>query len=394
MLKILCLTCHDLDGPDYGASLRGRNLFRLLARHGEVRVVLAGSHKFWDDRPKPSFGGFELLRAVQFHPSPRFSIGERLRHELDPRFLNTNGFQAGAGDREWLLKTLAQHDLVWIHGLGVANGFGLWRWPASVLDIDDIPSSLYRSSLTQAASFLDQMRWRRQVFLWRRHERKITERFDALCVCSGPDREIMGGGDNIFVVPNGFTPPEKSPVRQPAEPPRIGFVGTFRHGPNRAGVRWFVEKVWPLIREKMPQARFRVAGENSEAENWRGHENVDALGWVADLESEMASWSLAVVPVFVGGGTRVKIAEAFGRQCPVVSTTLGAYGYDVTDGRDLLLADSAEGFAAKCLEILTRPATGQALAGNAWKKFNEHWTWDKQAEQMDRVVQKVLGKSA
>src|ERR1700722_19637635 len=99
ILKILCLTHHDLDAPAYGAALRAGNLFRLLTRHGDVRVVRAGSHKFWDDQPQKTFGGFELLRSVPFLPTPKLFIAEKLRHEFDPRFLNTNGFQASAADR-------------------------------------------------------------------------------------------------------------------------------------------------------------------------------------------------------------------------------------------------------------------------------------------------------
>jgi len=135
-------------------------------------------------------------------------------------------------------------------------------------------------------------------------------------------------------------------------------------------------------------------GKDGTAQPWLARNNIDVLGWVADTQGEMATWSLTVVPIFSGGGTRVKIAEAFSRKCPVVATSLGAYGYDVTDGRDLLLADSAENFTAKCLEILNQPATGQILAENAWKKFNENWTWDKQAERIDQVVQTILKKSA
>ena len=64
--------------------------------------------------------------------------------------------------------------------------------------------------------------------------------------------------------------------------------------------------------------------------------DVDALGYVADAASEMATWSAMIIPVRLGGGTRVKIADAFSRKCPVVSTRLGAYGYDVQTGRELI----------------------------------------------------------
>ena len=394
MPKILCVTSHNLDGPDYGGTLRGRNLFQLLERFGEVRVVLAGSHKFWNDDLKSSFGGFELAKAIHFQPTPKYSIADRWRHEFDPRFLNTNWIQARTEDREWMQNLMAEHDLVWIHGLNAANGFGIWRWPNSVLDIDDIPSSFYRSNLAQTSGIVEKLRHRRQIFLWQRHEQTLKERFDAICVCSDPDREKLGDLDQIFSVPNGFTAPKTNPIRQPSSPPKIGFVGTFKYAPNREGVQWFVEHVWPLILQKIPQARLQLVGDESRKGNWQAHPNIDALGWVADVENEMATWALAIVPIFVGGGTRIKIVEAFSRKCPVVSTSLGAYGYDVADGCELLLADSAGTFAAKCLRLLANADEGRTLAENAWQKFLINWTWEAQTSRLTQVIGRVLKKSS
>jgi glycosyltransferase involved in cell wall biosynthesis len=270
---------------------------------------------------------------------------------------------------------------------------GIFRWPHSVLDVNDIPSCLHRTNMAQAANIFDKFRYYRRMTRWRRREKTLLERFDALCVCSEPDRRELGGSDRIFVVPNGFNAPKNIPLRQPAVPPRAGFVGTFHYPPNQEGVRWFLERVWPLILRTIPQAKLRLAGEGSEVGIWQTHPNVDGLGWIADVESEMATWSLAIVPVFIGGGTRIKIAEAFSRKCPVISTTLGAYGYDVANGREILLADSAGDFAARCLQILTNPAAGQAMAENAWRKFLENWTWDSFANRVTGVVETVLRRT-
>jgi glycosyltransferase involved in cell wall biosynthesis len=263
-----------------------------------------------------------------------------------------------------------------------------------VLDIDDIPSCFHRTNMSQAANVFDKLRYYRRMLRWRRRERTLLERFDALCVCSEPDRQELGGSDRIFVVPNGFNAPKHIPVRHPAVPPRIGFVGTLHYPPNRDGVRWFLKHVWPLMLRARPQARLRLVGHDSENVTWQTHQNVDGLGWVADVESEMATWSLAIVPVFFGGGTRIKIAEAFSRKCPIVSTTLGAYGYDVVNGREILIADSADDFAAKCLQILTDPSAGQAMAENGWRSFLKNWTWDSFAGQVASIVAAVLQRTS
>jgi glycosyltransferase involved in cell wall biosynthesis len=194
-------------------------------------------------------------------------------------------------------------------------------------------------------------------------------------------------------VPNGFAKPEKPVARRPMNPPRIGFIGNFAYAPNLEGAWWLVKEVWPLILKKHPQARLRLAGDRSERENWPAGQNIDALGWLPDVAAEMAGWSLAVAPILSGGGTRIKIAEAFGYRCPTVSTSLGAYGYAVKDGEELFLADNAADFAAKCNRILAEPLTGEKLANRAWEKFEASWTWDAQAGRVAAVVNKVLGAS-
>ena len=283
---------------------------------------------------------------------------------------------------------------MWVHNLQLANRYGLWRWPHSVLDIDDLPSSQYCTALAQAAGLAEKISCRRQAWLWRRREKMLLQRFDALCVCSEADRKLFGGSDRTFVLPNAFAAPAQPPGHNPAGPPRVGFIGDFRHPPNREGMKWLVEKVWPKILEKSPQTRLRLIGRAGEQQNFPPGRNIDVLGWVADTQHEMSTWSLTVVPIFTGGGTRVKIAEAFSRKCPVVATPLGAHGYAVADGCEILLAESAENFAAKCLQILADPARGQALAEKAWKKFLENWTWEAQSARVSEIVSRVLNQEA
>jgi glycosyltransferase involved in cell wall biosynthesis len=99
------------------------------------------------------------------------------------------------------------------------------------------------------------------------------------------------------------------------------------------------------------------------------------LGWVEDVSAEIATWSLMIVPVRVGGGTRIKIIEGFSRKCPVVATTVGAFGYDIKSREEILLADPPEAFAEACLSLLRDPELGRQMAGRAWRKYLENWTW-------------------
>jgi glycosyltransferase involved in cell wall biosynthesis len=118
--------------------------------------------------------------------------------------------------------------------------------------------------------------------------------------------------------------------------------------------------------------------------------DIVGLGYVEDPADEIASWRAMIVPIRVGGGTRIKIVEAFSRMCPVVSTKLGAFGYGVRDGNELLLADIAEEFGAACLRVIADPLLGMKLSENAWKRFLSEWTWEGIGEAVKKAVQSCL----
>jgi glycosyltransferase involved in cell wall biosynthesis len=178
------------------------------------------------------------------------------------------------------------------------------------------------------------------------------------------------------VIPNGFEATAEGPVRALAPPPRIGFVGLYDYGPNRDGIDWFVRTCWPLIRQQIPEVRLRLAGTDTNGVLRPNDSQIDKLGWIEDSDAEMASWSAMIVPIRGGGGTRIKIAHGFSRKCPVVSTTFGAYGYDVADGCELCLADTPEEFARACIRMIREPESAAQMAGRAWQRFLENWTWD------------------
>jgi glycosyltransferase involved in cell wall biosynthesis len=111
---------------------------------------------------------------------------------------------------------------------------------------------------------------------------------------------------------------------------------------------------------------------------------------VDDPADEIASWSMLIVPIFIGGGTRIKIADAFSRKCPVVSTPLGAYGHEVVHGRELLLAESPEDFADQCLRVVARPVEAQQRVEAAYAKFLRDMTWELTAQRVQVAAQSAL----
>jgi glycosyltransferase involved in cell wall biosynthesis len=389
-VKILCVTSHSPEGEDYGARLRSRHIFRLLGQLAEVRLVVAETKgRYVPD----SAAGPDILRpaeVMELRETGINGIRERLRHEFGPRELNFHGITAGGDDSQRLRSLADGHDLIWFHGLRVANAFGQWHWPRSVLDIDDIPSLFYQSAFDQAEGVVKKLRAFRQRYLWRRHESRIFERFDSVAVCSESDRAHFGSSNRVFVLPNGFVAPAVEPAPAPVAPLRLGFIGTLVYEPNQQALRWFLREVWPLILKQAPGVTLRLVGKKSDEAEWNAAANVQGLGFVADADAEMSTWALTVVPIFEGGGTRIKISTAFSRKCPVVSTTLGAHGYEVAHDRELLLADSPADFAAACLRILNDRAVGARLAETAWSAFLKNWTWEANLPRLENIIQATL----
>jgi glycosyltransferase involved in cell wall biosynthesis len=143
----------------------------------------------------------------------------------------------------------------------------------------------------------------------------------------------------------------------------------------------------------VPNVRLRLIGKDTDGTLKPTEPDVDALGWVANPAEEIATWSAMIIPVHRGGGTRIKIADAFSRQCPAVSTPLGAFGYDVENGRQLMLADTAEDFGRACIELIKNPARGAELAAKGWRDFLEKWTWDAIAPKVWTAAEDCLRRS-
>lgn len=378
---------------EYGAQQRVLNILRLLNGFGEVSIVLLVDGAVDADSLRKTRAEFGDVTVMPLYHTPLTSLRQRLRFELDSRLVNTSLFSIAPEDQQRLHAILAQCDLVWIHTLRTANECGVYKWPRSILDLDDIPSQLSATNATVQEGMLDRLAARRMSFVWRRREHHIRERFARVVVCSEVDRRYIGGGPQVSVIPNGFPEPATRPARLPAQPSRIGFIGALWGRPNRDGVNWFVNEVWPLVKRETPGARLRLMGEPAGYNFADAGPDIDQLGHVAEPNDEIGTWYAMIVPIRIGGGTRVKIAQAFARNCPVISTTLGAYGYPVTSGKELLIADDAQTFARACLRLIDDPHLGAAIADNAWNRFQNSLTWRAIGSALQEVVDGFLAEN-
>ena len=387
--RILFLTRNCPHGPSFGAQLRTLHTARHLQRCGDLSVALILLHEPDKASLSKTEAEFGLAANLRMCRSPIRGFSARLRHELDPWFLNTEGWELDPHDASRVSDLISRHDVVWIHNVAVANGARINSCPSSVLDVDDLQSRYSGSAFKSSSRLRERVLTLRRAWLWKRREGMLLRRFTVLTVCSEADRAYLGGGDRIHVIPNGFDLSEV-PVRSLSNPPRIGFIGLLRYPPNDQGVRWFAAEIWPRIKQSFPAARLRLIGAGADPGLGGMGPDIDVLGWIDEPSSEMASWSLMITPIQMGGGTRIKIAEGFARKIPVVSTSLGAFGYGVTSGKELLLADRSEDFAQACLSILRNPELGARLAECGWEQYSKRWTWAAIGPGVHAAVERAL----
>ena len=395
--KILFVTSHWPLALAYGAQQRVLNIARLLKRFGDLSCVIVPSEHEDQETARRTSEEFDVRRIIRprLATQPGFfrSLKENFRNEFDPTYIATDPYIVSDDDRKGLQELIQCHDLVWVHTVRTANWFRIFRWPASVLDVDDLLSRQLQSAAVADSSPLKGLLYAKRSWNWRGREGALRDRFDVLTVCSEDDRRYLGGRDRIHVIPNG-SHPMVSPCRAPADAPRLGLIGNCTFLPNEHGIEWFIREVWPKIKRESPRAELRLVGRGSEGHLTTLGPQITGLGWLEDPGNEIASWSAMIIPIKIGSGTRVKLADGFARKCPVVATSVGAFGYDVNHGEELLLADSADAFASSCIRLLRDYSLGEALAAKAYQRFLERWTWDSFEGAVGRTLQECLARSA
>ncbi len=198
----------------------------------------------------------------------------------------------------------------------------------------------------------------------------------------------------VEVVDNGvdldFFKPKPHPGKESA--PSLVFTGSMDWRPNQDSVEYFVKEILPLIKTSHADVRTVLVGRNPPPRivELGKHDGVTVTGTVDDVRPYIEQADVYIVPLRIGGGSRLKILEAMAMSKAVVSTSVGAEGLDVTDGLDILIADTPEQFSAKVEQLLNDKELAATLGSNGRKLVERRYGWPALAYKLDRFMQRLV----
>jgi len=262
-----------------------------------------------------------------------------------------------------------------------------------ILDLDDIETDLRREwlRLSPPEGWRARSAERVDLAVLERYQSRTIPSFDRVLITSESDRRQLGGGSELCVIPNGADV-GRGPFPDESDGRTLLCLGTYGYWPNVDGLRSFIENVLPLVRREIPDVRVLVVGRNMPEEVSRLHdgERILVSADVPDVEPFYRRATVSVVPLRLGGGTRLKILEAFALGTPVVSTSVGCKGLDVVHGKHLLVADEHASFAQACLELLRDARQRAALTARARTLVEQRYSWLSIRSRMAGLVASLL----
>ncbi|HEY0003480.1 MAG TPA: glycosyltransferase family 4 protein [Pyrinomonadaceae bacterium] len=264
----------------------------------------------------------------------------------------------------------------------------------TVLFQHNVESALWRRQAEHAPDILRRIVFKLEAARMSRYESEAVGRFQHVIAVSEHDREQMStmtDASRITVVPTGVDTGKYAARAdgQEVKDRLVLFLGSMDWEPNIDGVEYFCREVWPLVRSIVPEARFRIVGRNPHPLVQRlASESVEVTGTVPSVLEHLCEAAVVVVPLRIGGGTRLKIFEAMATGKAVVSTTIGAEGLDVHHGQDILLADDAEAFADSVIKLL-RDGEERARLERAARKLAAQYDWSIIARRFEETLARV-----
>ena len=393
-MKVLWVNSNFMHPTTKGGQIRTLEMLRHLHRWHEIHYVAienpsqpegpARAHEY-------SHKAYPFRYRIPDKTSPAF-YAELLRGLVSPIPVAVERFNP-PGMRAFLEDLIRKErfDCAVVDHLAPTSYFP--DLPHAVFFQHNVETVIWRRHVEHAGDLLRRAYFKLQAGRMLHYERRVSRASGHIVAVSKNDADEMRrlfDVTRVSEIPTGvnieyFLPPE---TRPPAVADLV-FVGSMDWLPNVDGVLYFVGEILPLIRQKRPQTTLAVVGRTPPPKLLQlGTEdpNIKITGTVPDIRPYLWGSSVSIVPLRIGGGTRLKIYEAMAAKIPVVSTTIGAEGLTVNPPHDIRIADSPRDFAGQCLDLLASQDARTSVSTAAWEMVNASFSW----EHVSRCFEKIM----
>lgn len=243
------------------------------------------------------------------------------------------------------------------------------------------------------------LRWlyRREARLLRTFEQRIVHEFDRVFLVSEEEKNVLGehvAVDNVEALANGvdldyFSLSGVDLQRFVTAPCKLVFSGAMDYWPNVEGAVWFAEKIFPLVRQKVPEVSLCIAGRNP-TPAVRALENnpgIEVTGTVPDMRDHLATATICVVPLLIARGIQNKVLEAMAMERPVVATRGAATGTHAVDGEELIVADGEEQMAGAIIDLLGDEPRRREMGANARAYVEREHSWASHLQRLSEIIE-------
>ena len=398
-MKILWVKAGGLVPPDTGGKIRSYNILRQLARkHSVTFFTFYAAHE--PDVHAELKNVFEHVVSIPLKiPAPK-SFAEM--REYGVRLFSTEPYGITKYCRPEVRRALHalldqnKYDVILCDFMAAA---GVIPWNSStpkVLFTHNVEATIWRrhyevasNAVWKAISWLE---WRKMEAAERRYLR-LAER---VLTVSETDRDAFASflnTDKLTVIPTGVDVEYFQPTAGEEIANSLVFTGSMDWLPNEDAIFYFVESILPLIKLQCPDVSLKVVGRSPSRKLQalaETEKSIRLTGWVNDIRPFVARGAVCIVPLRIGGGTRLKIFEAMAMGKAVVSTSVGAEGLAVRSGENILLADTPKDFAESVISLLRDANRRQQFGTAARTLVQENYSWTKVADDFARTLREVV----
>ena len=391
-MKVLYLIPYSPANPVFGGALRIYHLLNHLCKYHDVTVAGFST----PEEEKELIKQFPLLKGkthlVDYPYSDNFVRWSLIKSLFTP---HSNWHQLTRSKQfQEKLDRLLEAELFDV----IQSEFpvmAMFRYNSPAINIIDSHNVEYDNfkRMAKVKNPFKKLFYHLEAYKFYKEETAVCSEQDALFVTS--ERDISIYNQTLpdvpkYLIPNGVDTNYFQPFTTRPVPHSMVFVGMMKYVPNYDGISWFLDEIFPIILEKVPDATITIVGKNPpQSISNRANQNIIVTGFVEDTRPYIEKSAVYVVPLRMGGGTRLKIMEALAVKKPIVTTSIGCEGIDVVHGESILIADNPDEFADRVIELFENPKRANDLMDKGYELVKNLYRWESIGLQMDRAYKEL-----